>query len=111
MQKELVRARGPTASTEDEKQLQGPAKLTVEVLRMIQRRLESEIRTQGRQDMQLLRTLLSENDVEVPGSRTCFFSTIVFLHETIYRLRLLVSRICVIFMLYQIACSAESHQF
>lgn len=50
---------------EQQKLLQGIGKQTVEVLKMILRRLKAQRATTGREDIQLLAALLRENDPNV----------------------------------------------
>lgn len=50
--------------------LQGVGKDAIDVLRMIKRRLQAEVKTVGRNDLKLLSKLLQEDDLEV---RTKFY--------------------------------------
>ena len=50
--------------------LQGVGKDAVDVLRMIKRRLQAEMKTIGRNDLRMLSRLLQEDDLEVRTVRT-----------------------------------------
>ena len=45
--------------------MQGVGKDAIDVLRMIKRRLQAEVKTVGRNDLKLLSKLLQEDDLEV----------------------------------------------
>jgi len=64
IQKELANRLGPTASSgeEDIKNLTGVGKSTVEVLKMVQRRLRAEIQTMNQPQVKLLALLVHELD-------------------------------------------------
>jgi hypothetical protein len=65
IKKEMQRTMGPTADDDDLKNLVGVGKDTVNVLKMVKKRLEAEIRTTGRNDIRLLSKLLGEESLEV----------------------------------------------
>ena len=65
IKKEMQRTMGPTADDDDLKNLVGVGKDTVNVLKMVKKRLEAEIRTAGRNDIRLLSKLLGEDSLEV----------------------------------------------
>ncbi len=59
--KEMTKLMGPSAKVEDEKHLPpGPGKSTVDILRMIQRRLEFERKVENKSMVTLLGKLLAE---------------------------------------------------
>ena len=63
IQKELVACLGPTASLEgDVPDLRGAGKETIEVLRMVQRRLKAEVQTAKRPHVRLLALMVHETD-------------------------------------------------
>jgi hypothetical protein len=65
IQKELTNRLGPTASPEDDmRNLSGIGKSTIEVLKMVQRRLRAEVQMENRPEVRLLATLIGENNPE-----------------------------------------------
>jgi hypothetical protein len=68
IRKEMLRSAGPAATEESEDDLKGVGKEAVDVLRMIKRRLQAEMKTGGRDDLKLLSRLLQEDDLQARES-------------------------------------------
>ena len=67
IKKEILRSAGPIAAMDDDvmEKLVGPGKETIEILLMIRRRLEAELKMANREEVKLLSMLLAEPDLEV----------------------------------------------
>ena len=67
IKKEILRSAGPIAAMDDDimEKLVGPGKETIEILRMVRRRLEAELKMVNREEVKLLSLLLAETDLEV----------------------------------------------
>lgn len=65
IKKEIMMSKGPASTDEDENDLEGTEKVTVDVLRMIKRRLMVQIQTgENLVNVKLLAALIAENDHE-----------------------------------------------
>lgn len=60
--KQLVRSGGPTAESEDDLEPDSTGSKTIQVLRLIYKRLEAQMKTQGKMELILLAKLMSEED-------------------------------------------------
>ena len=90
IRKELLRSLGPAAEAKEEEQLEGVGKTSIEILRMVRRRLQVEGAVDGgsQTDVKLLAHLVSINDPLVSNPFICKLEAINSILIMILRLSL-----------------------